>query len=350
MKPSDIETWTRSVISRVEKGQPVEDARVELKREWPDDPADMARRIAGHANAARGAPILWVIGVDQKGKAVPGVPDSDTAQWWPQVQRWFDGVAPRLVDLAVPHDSVTVVALLFETDRAPFVVKNPAGGKIGFEVPWREATSIRSARRDDLVGRTLGPKRRVGVLVIAAGSLLAICVGGGLVAFTRGHPSTLGRVDAGADAVIVDSTAVVPPVVVPPPLPSSNPSPSTSSAPEPACGRAPRHEFGVDAIRVATVRNEAAARQIELSLRTLLGRKGPDWVKQIEVGTVASFRGKPAVVLLLTEVSPDLKEPMCEWLTRCHVASGLTRCSLRSEKPVGIAEGTPPTPDAAGSP
>jgi hypothetical protein len=46
---------------------------------------------------------------------------------------------------------VTVAALHFETDRVPFVVKNPAGGKVSWEVPWREGTKTRSARRPDLL-------------------------------------------------------------------------------------------------------------------------------------------------------------------------------------------------------
>ncbi len=56
----------------------------------------------------------------------------------------------------MPFGSVIVVAMLFETDRAPFVVKNPAYGTVGgdpvsLEVPWREGATTRSARRRDLL-------------------------------------------------------------------------------------------------------------------------------------------------------------------------------------------------------
>jgi hypothetical protein len=49
-----------------------------------------------------------------------------------------------------------LVALLFETDRAPYVVKNPKGGQVELEVPWRELTKTRTARRSDLI-RLLEP-------------------------------------------------------------------------------------------------------------------------------------------------------------------------------------------------
>jgi hypothetical protein len=53
MRRAELEAWVLEVLERVEQGKPVEDSRVELKREWPD-PERAARRIAGHANAARG--------------------------------------------------------------------------------------------------------------------------------------------------------------------------------------------------------------------------------------------------------------------------------------------------------
>jgi hypothetical protein len=126
----------------------------------------MARRIAAHANAARGENILWVIGIDEKARTVPGALWMDLASWWPQVQACFDGVSPRLfADVNVPCEGVTIVALCFETDRAPFVVKNSEGGKIQFEVPWREGTMTRSARREDLM-RILLPAVRKPIIEI----------------------------------------------------------------------------------------------------------------------------------------------------------------------------------------
>jgi hypothetical protein len=161
MRKSELEAWVLNVIDRVALGQPNEDARVELKSEWPK-PAKAARRIAGHANAAGGEPILWIIGVDQSAGVV-GVSDLDVASWVTQVKAEFDELAPDLsLDLNIPvGGGKTVVALLFETDRAPFVVKNPAfgsagGGPVQLEVPWREGTSIRSSTRSDLL-RLLSP-------------------------------------------------------------------------------------------------------------------------------------------------------------------------------------------------
>lgn len=151
MKFQEIERWALSVLERVTTGGHVEDARVELKAEWPPDPSKAARRIAGHANAARGAPILWLIGVDEKNQRVVGASQQDFSSWWSSVRASFDGVWPHVSDVVVPFGDVSVIAMLFETDRAPFVVRNSAGGHIKFEVPWREATGVRTARREDLV-------------------------------------------------------------------------------------------------------------------------------------------------------------------------------------------------------
>jgi hypothetical protein len=160
MKPSQIEAWALRVIERVEAKQPNEDSCVELKRKWPTEPDNAARRIAGHANAAQGEPILWLIGVDQDAGVV-GAAHADLATWWPRVRAEFEGLPPTVRDLNVPWKGLTVVGLLFETDRAPFVVKNPTfgkpgGGPVALEVPWREGTAIRSARRDELL-RLLAP-------------------------------------------------------------------------------------------------------------------------------------------------------------------------------------------------
>lgn len=161
MEPHRIEEWALRIIDRVNRRQPVEDSRVELKADWPE-PGKAARRIAGHANAARGAPILWLIGVDER-QGVVGVGTEESSTWFSSVRARFEELAPVLTDLAVPVGNLMVMALLFETDRAPFVVKNPAynsrgGGPVQFEVPWREATAVRSARRSDLI-RMLSPLR-----------------------------------------------------------------------------------------------------------------------------------------------------------------------------------------------
>src|SRR5262245_65218685 len=90
MRARDIEMWALSVIERVELKQPPEDSRVELKTEWIP-PSKAARRIAGHANAARGEPILWLIGIDEK-QGVQGGAFQELADWWKKVAFEFDGI------------------------------------------------------------------------------------------------------------------------------------------------------------------------------------------------------------------------------------------------------------------
>jgi hypothetical protein len=159
MKPNQIEDWALAVIERVLMGQPVEDVKVELKSEWPNDPHGAARRIAGHANAAHGEPILWLIGVDEKKKQVVGANYIELANWWLQVQSFFSELPPDLIHRNVPYDEKTVVALLFETERRPFVVKVPGGGPINLEVPWRDGTMARSAKRRELITMLTAPSR-----------------------------------------------------------------------------------------------------------------------------------------------------------------------------------------------
>lgn len=159
MRPIDIELWVQRVAEQAGAGQHTEDSLVELKAQWPQ-PADAARRIAAHANAARGAPILWIIGIDEL-RGVTGAEPSELADWYASVCSQFDQVYPEPQDLNVKLGERTVVALLFSTDRAPYVVRNAAfgskgGGSVQWEVPWREGRKTRSARRHDLL-RLLGP-------------------------------------------------------------------------------------------------------------------------------------------------------------------------------------------------
>jgi hypothetical protein len=156
MKNSQIERWALEVIERVEAHQPIEDTRVELKAKWPDDPAKAARRIAGHANAAQGERILWLIGLDEE-TGVSGAEYTEMTEWLPRISVQFDSLVPQCHHLNVPTGKgKTVAAFVFETDRAPYVVKNPAFGStkgegVKFEVPWRDGTQIRSATRSDLI-------------------------------------------------------------------------------------------------------------------------------------------------------------------------------------------------------
>jgi len=175
MRPHEVENWAWSIVDKVEAGQPVEDSRVELKSSWIES-QKAARRIAGHANAARGAPILWLIGVDEQ-KGVVGVDHANLANWYGSVKAHFDGLAPQMEDYNVPVRDTTIVALLFETNRAPFVVRNPVhgcrgGGAVSLEVPWREGTSVRSATRADLL-RLLSPLQALPNFEVLDGSLHA---------------------------------------------------------------------------------------------------------------------------------------------------------------------------------
>jgi hypothetical protein len=151
MRRHEIESWAYSVIERVRSGALNEDSRVELKREWiPAEKA--ARRLAAHANSALGEPILWLIGVDQKsGELIQSL--NDLATWWPSVTKHFDGMPPEVVDIALSVDGKMIMALCFDTEQRPFVVKL----KQDFlEVPWRDGTRTRSATRSELI-RLLSP-------------------------------------------------------------------------------------------------------------------------------------------------------------------------------------------------
>ena len=170
MTPSQLEHWVLLVLDRLRAKEPTEDLRVEIKTEWPKEISKAARQIAGHANAARGETILWVIGGDEKKGVVVGAGEEELADWWPQIQSQFDGIAPDLMHLIVPTEPKAVVALLFETTRAPFVVKNPDGGRVQLEVPWRDVTSVRSARRSDLI-RILVPLQQIPEIELRRGTL-----------------------------------------------------------------------------------------------------------------------------------------------------------------------------------
>ena len=160
MRLVEIENWTLNVLHQVDSRQPNEDSRVELKADWIA-PYKAARQLAGHANAARGDPILWLIGVDQQSGSV-GVDHKELADWLRQVSSHFEGASPEVIDVNISFQGKTVVALFVETDHAPFVVKNPdfgtrTGVAIAYEVPWREGTTTRTATRAHLI-RLLVPR------------------------------------------------------------------------------------------------------------------------------------------------------------------------------------------------
>lgn len=138
------------VVERVVAGRALEDDRVELKAAWPSDHRKAARRIAGHANQAGGDSILWLVGVDEGHRVVVEAEVVEMSEWWAKTTRWFDEVHPALTHLSVPTPHGTVQALLFGTARAPYVVTT-GGDRSEREVPWREGTRVRSARRSELL-------------------------------------------------------------------------------------------------------------------------------------------------------------------------------------------------------
>lgn len=161
MKSQEVELWTREIVAAVIAGQSVEDTRIELKATWID-PVDAAKGLAGHANGARGVSILWLIGIDERNKALTNPNPLELVNWYKAVVSRFDGEAPRvLVDSNVRVNADNVTALYMETERgAPYVIKNPTGGFPEYIVPWREARGTRAASRAELL-RILVPIRRL---------------------------------------------------------------------------------------------------------------------------------------------------------------------------------------------
>jgi hypothetical protein len=92
MRSAELEMWVRDVAAAVIRGDPVEDTKVELKATWIES-EKAARQLAGHANASRGEPLLWLIGVDERNNRVVGVEPLEFEHWHKQVQKWFDGIS-----------------------------------------------------------------------------------------------------------------------------------------------------------------------------------------------------------------------------------------------------------------
>ena len=144
-----LEVRVMSILDRVEQGQRIEDSTVELKSNFIN-PVKAAEVLAGHANAALGEQLLWLIGVDEKQGAVVGIDQTELKDWLSKVNKTFDEIAPTLIkDLVVPRNGLSVLALVFETDRAPYVVKHD--NKPQRWVPWRYGADTQPAKRSDLL-------------------------------------------------------------------------------------------------------------------------------------------------------------------------------------------------------
>jgi hypothetical protein len=151
-----IEARAMQAVEAVLAGGRVEDDLIECKADWPDE--DKVRQLAAHANAARGDPIIWLIGLDENSHQVTMPSDINPADWWAVMSKRFDEVIPELLDATVHVDEgKTVVALAFTTDQAPYVITTGRKEwRAEREVPIRVATGTRSAHRRDLI-RMLAP-------------------------------------------------------------------------------------------------------------------------------------------------------------------------------------------------
>lgn len=174
MRPAEVEAWALRVLDHLRSGAPLEDSRVELKSgEVPLE--KLARRLAGHANAARGDTILWLFGVNESG-GVTNASLRDSADWWQQIAACFHGPVPTPIEARLFVDQCTILAVAFLTGQPPYVVWNPDRGRpnagpIEREVPWREMTRVRSATHSDLV-RVLVPLLQMPTLDVLSSSLL----------------------------------------------------------------------------------------------------------------------------------------------------------------------------------
>lgn len=150
-----LEAQIGEAIQQVLSGSRPEDSRVELKSGEVKNIPRTARQLAAHANAARGEPILWIIGLNENGRTVDGAQVGDFAEWISQIESWFNGSPPHVViHRHVTHEGKGVLGIVFDTKAVPFVVRNPGFGagddKVEFEVPWRYGTRAMSAKKVEL--------------------------------------------------------------------------------------------------------------------------------------------------------------------------------------------------------
>ncbi|BCW62817.1 hypothetical protein [Arthrobacter sp. StoSoilB22] len=151
MRSIDLEARVISAVDRIRAGQLVEHDLVECKREWPED--NKARQLAGSLNRAGGDPVIYIIGIDEKTGLLHDVSGTDILDWWGQMTPKFDQLPPEMIrhlSVAVGEGAEHVIAVAFASDRAPYVVKT-GSAKPSLEVPMREGTGTRTARRDELL-------------------------------------------------------------------------------------------------------------------------------------------------------------------------------------------------------
>lgn len=152
MNTVEFEAFVREAVARVLEGGRLEDSRFEAKRDITDI-TRMAERLAGHANAARGSSIIWLIGLDEDSAQIKRSLNLDLADLIPRVERKFDErEAPRVVrdHRFTFGNRGTVLAIEFDTSFPPYVVRRDTTDDWEFAVPWRSGTRTRSARRHEL--------------------------------------------------------------------------------------------------------------------------------------------------------------------------------------------------------
>ncbi|WP_104091811.1 hypothetical protein [Arthrobacter sp. GMC3] len=151
MRAINLETRVLAAVDQIRKGQQVETDFIECKREWPED--KKARQLAGSLNRAAGDPVIYIIGLDDKTGVITDVSGTDVLDWWTQIRPKFDQTPPELarhMDVVVDANGDKVVALVFASDRAPYVVKTGSANP-SLEIPIREGSGTRSARRDEIL-------------------------------------------------------------------------------------------------------------------------------------------------------------------------------------------------------
>ncbi len=157
---SVLEAWAQEVVEKVAKKSLVEDDFIEFKRTWIK-PHKAARRIAAHANAARGQDILWLIGVDpDEPDPFFELPESKPEEWFAQVKAFFvDGHSPGVRFFHVGWGDKVLYAIVFDTSEFPYLIslkrynqeEQKPEGVAESELPWREGTSTRSAKRTEIL-------------------------------------------------------------------------------------------------------------------------------------------------------------------------------------------------------
>ncbi|WP_459384538.1 hypothetical protein [Arthrobacter humicola] len=168
MRPIDLEAKVISAVDRIRGGQSAEHDLIECKRDWPQE--NKARQLAGSLNRAGGDPVIYIIGIDEKTGAVHDISGTDVLEWWGQMTPKFDQLPPEMVrHISVPvgEGGEHVMAVAFASDRAPYLVKTGSANP-SLEVPMREGTGTRTARRDELLRLLLPAVRLPRVVVLEA--------------------------------------------------------------------------------------------------------------------------------------------------------------------------------------